>query len=765
MVTLNGTDIGEIFTDNINFYNLTLNTTQLGIGIHFLNIIAYKDNYTALTELLTLNVYQIETGLTLFVDGEDITLNSSITRYPNEILNITVSYDRSIPFGHIPGATVDVNGSGISELLDEVFDNYSILINTNDLNQGVNFLTIFARKTGYEAHSILLVIQIIQIETDLSLFADGEDITSDPSITRYPNEILNITVSYDRSVPFVHIPGATVDINGSGISELLPEAFDNYSILIDTDDLNQGANFLTIYARKIGYEPQTILLVIQIIQIETDLILFLDGEDKTSNPSIIIYTSQTLNITISYTDSIGAVHIPNAIVDINGSGTSEILVESFNNYSVLINTADLNQGVNFLTIFVRKDGYEAQTILLVIEIIQIETDLTLFLDGIPRNDGDTIQVEFNDLINITVYFKDNITRNYLSGASISLLGLGSLNETGQHYNITLSASDLGQRINFLTVSAQLDNYEPQSIQFSIEIVERESELELLLDNDQITLDPVIEVMIGNILNLTVYYTDNQTGFPITGALVQLIGEGDILNFTEGSNQYSIYLNTIDLKIGVSLFSIVAHANNFQIRTIDLRITTTRIKITTDTLSGEPIATGLEGDTVQLRIILNNTNILPSGELIKNATVTYKWDYGQGELTEIDGIYEIDLVDVPSGTYIITITASAGDDYTFESYEITLTIGSVTPPDFSMLFIISAGALVVLVGGFTLYEVRFKYPATVRKSRKIRKKIKKGKKTKPIKEIASREDLIKIHLESNVETIQIEKKTENGMKDK
>ena len=54
---------------------------------------------------------------------------------------------------------------------------------------------------------------------------------------------------------------------------------------------------------------------------------------------------------------------------------------------------------------------------------------------------------------------------------------------------------------------------------------------------------------------------------------------------------------------------------------------------------------------------------------------------------------------------------------------------------------------------------------VRKSRKVRKKIKKGKKTKPIKDIASRENLVKEQFESNVETIQFEKKTENGTKEK
>ena len=660
-VTLNGTGIGEIFTDNTNFYNLTIDSTQLGLGISFLNIIAQKNNYTAITELLTITVYERDTDYLLYLDKAVQGQNPSIQLYKNHLLNITISYTDLITMEHIPNAIVDINGSGISELLQENFDNYSILIDTDDLNQGVNFLTIFVRKDGYEPHSISLIIEIIQIETDLTLFLDGADSTADPSIQLYDNQLLNITISYTDLIAMEHIPTAIVDINGSGISELLVESFNNYTVVINTVDLNQGVNFLTIFVRKDGYEPQTISLIIEIIQIETDLTLFLDGADSTADPSIQRYNNQLLNITISYTDLIAMGLITNATVDINGSGISELFVESFNNYTVVINTVDLNQGVNFLTIYARKKNYEPQTILLIIEIIEKETELTLLIDGDPN--------------------------------------------------------------------------------------------------------PFIGVTIGNILNITVFYTD--TGSPITGALVQLIGEVDTLNFSAYLNHYSIYLNTADLTVGgVSFFTIAAYKTNFQRRTIDLRITINPIKITPSTLSGETIITGSEGDTVHLSIILNNTNVFPSGELFKNATVTYKWDYGQGAFQETDGIYKADLVNVPSGTYIITITASTGDvDYDFETFEITLIVGTVTPPDFSMLFIIVAGALVGLVSIFALYELRFKYPAIVRKSRKIRKKIKKGRKTKPIKEIASREDLIKKHLESNVQTIQLEKKTENGLKGK
>ena len=132
--------------------------------------------------------------------------------------------------------------------------------------------------------------------------------------------------------------------------------------------------------------------------------------------------------------------------------------------------------------------------------------------------------------------------------------------------------------------------------------------------------------------------------------------------------------------------------------------------------------------------------------------------------DIDGNYTVELENIPTGTYEIIITASAGDEYSFNVYRITLNVVSVAPPDFTILFISLAGGVAALVVGFTLYEVRFKYPPLVRKSRKVRKKISKGKKTKPIKDITSRDDLIKEYIESKKDSIQLEKKPENGFKE-
>ena len=170
-------------------------------------------------------------------------------------------------------------------------------------------------------------------------------------------------------------------------------------------------------------------------------------------------------------------------------------------------------------------------------------------------------------------------------------------------------------------------------------------------------------------------------------------------------------------------------------------------------TGESYINIKPGENVKLSIILNNIDF---GGVILNANVTYIWAFGQGTLQDLDndGVYEDELINLPAGTYPITITVSAGDDYDFESYEITLNVVGVSGPDLTLLIYVLIGAFGALIIGFTLYQTHFKYPVMVRKIRKIRKKIKKNKKLKALK-MATREDLITDQLKSQKELSNLE----------
>ena len=300
----------------------------------------------------------------------------------------------------------------------------------------------------------------------------------------------------------------------------------------------------------------------------------------------------------------------------------------------------------------------------------INTTLTVLMDGVVIQDLDIIQTEMEVLLNITVYFRDN-NSNSLHGANIELIGFGNMSETLNQYNYTLDTNEVGLGINILTIFAQLDGYQPQTFQFYMNVVDKATNLLLFVNSVNKTADPVIELPIGAVINITVKYYDNRTGLEIPNALVQLTGEGLVENLTENSTlkQYTILLDSSNLYIGVKLFTIVAYTPNYEVQTIDLRISINRIKVN---ISGDSIITVMVGELIHLEVQLTD---LDFGGAITKATVTYRWANGQGILTDPDddGIYEATLYNVPVGSYLITISAYAGDNYDFENFEIVIII--------------------------------------------------------------------------------------------
>lgn len=327
------------------------------------------------------------------------------------------------------------------------------------------------------------------------------------------------------------------------------------------------------------------------------------------------------------------------------------------------------------------------------------SSLELFINGVHRNGGEMIQIRIDDVLNVTVFYRNFENGTHISNATVILIGWSNLSENShQSYNITIKGYDLEQGITILNIFAEKENYLPQSIQFFVELVEKESQLELFVDGVNKTLDPLVETTIRNILNITMNYRDNQTGLHITNAKVQLIGEGLTLNLTENAilEQYYLLLNTTDLSLGVNIFAIIAQASNYLIKIMNLRIDIYRIIGTIYREDGGPHIEVLSGEDVLLKIILKD----PQNNTIKDATVTYHWVYGQGELEDLDsdGIYIATLSNVQEGAYSISILAFAGDDYTFETYRIMLIVNPPSEfPLFPFLRRIPGYDLIILLG--------------------------------------------------------------------
>ena len=406
--------------------------------------------------------------------------------------------------------------------------------------------------------------------------------------------------------------------------------------------------------------------------VNTTLILLVNDTHLLSGESYSVAIGEHLNITVFFRDN-NSIPLNGATINITWGGFTYILNEDIikNQYNFTLDTNDLSQDVNVLTISAQKNNYQSQTIQFFINVDERATELILFINSSQVNHGDTVQFEANELINITVFYKDYLTDTHLSGANVELLGVNTLDEINSQFNITINSNDLEQGINILTVFAQLLNYQPKSIQFFIEVIERATQIQLFLNGIDKTADPVLELPIGSVINITVKFYDNRTGLEIPSALLQLIGESLFENLTENSilKQYTIILDSSNLYIGVRLFTIVAQAPNYEMDTIYLRITVNRIRTN---ILGDSIIEVLAGETIHLEVELTD---LDFGGSILNTTVVYTWQFGQGELTDLnsDGIYEVFLNSTMVGVYNLVIYAYKGENYDFQSFEIIIII--------------------------------------------------------------------------------------------
>ena len=338
-----------------------------------------------------------------------------------------------------------------------------------------------------------------------------------------------------------------------------------------------------------------------------------------------------------------------------------------------------------------------------------------------------IEKDVNISISIEVYLKDNF----------------ELNET-----LTISIDNVYLNITYIETLPDL-----------------ETNLQLFLNGYNKTLDPLLELPVGEIVNITVKFT-NGTGDHLSGAKILIMGDKVYGNLTEdvGLEQYFIILNTTDrLNMGVNLLTIETTLTDYQSKIINPRITVRKIYSEVVPTSGSNIININSGEDASLQIMLNNTDY--GGNLI-GAVVTYSWLWGDGVLTDQDndGIYTGIIEGAPIGSHTVIISVYAGDSFLISDYEIILNVIIPSNPLLNLLVYALIGGIVSVSVGFLLYQTRFKYPKTVRKIRKLKKKVGKGKKLKQIV-VNNRNEIINNKFIENTQEVLSESVVQDVKNDK
>ncbi len=572
------------------------------------------------------------------------------------------------------------------------------------------------------------------------------------------DRIINIKVSFRDLIDGTAIENAYVYTDFTGVDESLIQTSPGFYLYeFNASKAEAGNNTVTIYANSSYYLNKTINITVDVIK---ETILTVETDFFTTP------WKQNFTVRFNYTEKnnpLNWIDTTDITID-EWLGDYHLTQPSVGHYELECNTsAYASLTLQSFIISIDPYKYEPQSVLIRVQITELASSLKLLLNGNETSNNGKITVELDAVINVTITFSDQLTGKHLPNATVSLLPDRYFDETNEYYNYSLKANTLAQEVTLLTVFAEVVNYQPQTINFFIEVTKKSSQLQLFLDGIDKTSDPVYELPIKEFLNITVKFMDNESQH-ISNATIQLEGESLTFNLTEdaGLGQYYIPggLDTTILGIGTKLFTIIAYAPNYIIKTIGgIRITINKIVgIISRADGGDQIEVDV-GEDVLLKIILKD----PLNNTIKNANVTFTWAYGQGELEDLDndGIYNVTLFNVREGVHEIKIYAVYGDDYIFQEYKITLIVSrpSVSPgPNLSWLISLLVygfiGVILVVGTIFTLYIKRWRFPPLVRKIRALRKKVSKAKKTKPVI-VNKREEIIKNNLQDSVKILSLE----------
>ncbi|MFW9866331.1 MAG: hypothetical protein ACFFEN_09580 [Candidatus Thorarchaeota archaeon] len=413
---------------------------------------------------------------------------------------------------------------------------------------------------------------------------------------------------------------------------------------------------------------------------------------------------ELLNITVFFSDN-NSNPLMGAIINLTRGGITYNLTEDVlkNQYFIILNTS--NPGLEVMVVSAWLAGYESQFFAFLLETAEISTSIYIFLNKVNVTSDPTIELPIGDLLNITVKYLD-ISNQHVEGATIEFIGGGFsdvLNENSSfdQYSYILNTTQFNIGVNFFTLTASKINYQTQSLNFFVNLIEKFTSIHLFINGVNATGYPLLEFPIGELLNITVKYLDINNQH-IQGATIELISEGfsDFLIENSSFNQYSYILNSTLLQLGANIIFVIASKINYQSQNAYSQIFVRRIRIN---ISGNSLIEVLAGETIHIEIELNNEDF---GGPIVDATVTYLWVYGQGILTDLnsDGIYEVNLTTIMVGVYNLEIIAYKGANYEVESFQLTIII--TNPIE---LFILSSSADIPdLDGTFYLVWITSEY---------------------------------------------------------
>ena len=250
--------------------------------------------------------------------------------------------------------------------------------------------------------------------------------------------------------------------------------FQDFDISFNNKSIKLFVKFFLYFIEIVsGSEISTFLSTIEIEAAEKKSYIaqvYLNGIDKSIEKSIEISWNNPLNISITYKDQDMGSFINSANVELrDGDKILDTFIEqpTFNQYYLILNTSNMNLGINNRTIYAKQENYTSYYVELNISLNERTSYIhDIFLNGLNKTVKKFIVISWNKALNISIIYKDLETGIFIDNATIELqnkeriLEFFSKNPAYNQYNAIINATDLNWEGNDLYICAQKKNYIP-----------------------------------------------------------------------------------------------------------------------------------------------------------------------------------------------------------------------------------------------------------------------------------------------------------------
>jgi len=494
-----------IYTYNFTHPSIKNYFSEVSPGSYFLEfstIGAKAGNNTITIYAESINYKSTAINITIYVTKQTIlTVDSTFLQGVPYKSNFTINFNYTEKYGGagIEATVLSTDWNGTHHFKKLGTGTYQLTCNASGPTYnpgGLYTLILDVRATHYIPQSIPIRVYINELGTIIKLYINGTQYFGDELISFEVWQKMNVTIKY-TDLNENHLSGANVKATIGTTTETLIEdiAQNQYTKIINFSNIGQGINYLSIFANKTFYNPQSVRVIIQSTERLTYMQVFFDGVNFTKDPTIVVPYGKLLNVTIKYFDSRGF-FVNNASMLLTGDYSGTIQEQTaLRQYSIIFNTTQFGLGVKIITVSAQKTDFQFQSTDLRIEVRKIKTSISLF------SGQTTIKIKPGESITLRVVLTDIDFGGRILGADVRFAwsyGVGKLYDPDGDgiYEATIENIPAGSYIIVINAFAGV-NYDFEPLQISVSA--------LVTTEDIIFLQALIITAIALGAGFSIYY--------------------------------------------------------------------------------------------------------------------------------------------------------------------------------------------------------------------------------------------------------------------